>query len=86
MTAATRDIIGADALNKIKKGVRIVNCARGGLVDELALAAARRLTCLCGNQRPIIYCLLFDAVVATPHLGASNVEAQEKWLFRWPNR
>jgi D-3-phosphoglycerate dehydrogenase len=40
MTAATRNIIGADALNKTKQGVRIINCARGGLVDELALAAA----------------------------------------------
>jgi D-3-phosphoglycerate dehydrogenase len=40
MTTATRNIIGADALNKTKQGVRIINCARGGLVDELALAAA----------------------------------------------
>ena len=40
LTDSTRNIISADALNKMKKGVRIVNCARGGLVDELALLAA----------------------------------------------
>ena len=40
LTDATRNIISADALNKTKKGVRIINCARGGLVDELAFAAA----------------------------------------------
>ena len=40
LTDATRNIISADALNKTKKGVRIVNCARGGLVDELAMAPA----------------------------------------------
>ena len=39
LTDGTRNIISADALNKTKKGVRIVNCARGGLVDEMALAA-----------------------------------------------
>ena len=40
LTDSTRNIISADALNKMKKGVRIINCARGGLVDELALLAA----------------------------------------------
>ncbi|GIR96933.1 MAG: hypothetical protein CM15mP100_1530 [Alphaproteobacteria bacterium] len=40
LTDATRNIISADALNRTKKGVRIVNCARGGLVDENALLAA----------------------------------------------
>ena len=40
LTDATRNIISADAINKTKKGVRIINCARGGLVDERALAAA----------------------------------------------
>ena len=37
---STRNIISADALNKTKKGMRIINCARGGLVDELAFATA----------------------------------------------
>ena len=40
LTDATRNIVSADAPNKTKKGVRIINCARGGLVDELAMAAA----------------------------------------------
>lgn len=86
MTAATRNIIGADAFNKTKKGLRIINCARGGLVDELALAAALQTGHVAGAaldvfmQEPAIDNILFDfdAVVATPHLGASTVEAQEK--------
>jgi D-3-phosphoglycerate dehydrogenase len=86
MTAATRNIIGADALNKTKQGVRIINCARGGLVDELALAAALQTGHVAGAaldvfmQEPSTDNILFDfdAVVATPHLGASTVEAQEK--------
>ena len=86
MTAATRNIIGADALNKTKKGVRIINCARGGLVDELALAAALQTGHVAGAaldvfmQEPATDNVLFDfdAIVATPHLGASTVEAQEK--------
>ena len=86
MTAATRNIIGADALNKTKQGVRIINCARGGLVDELALAAALQTGHVAGAaldvfmQEPATDNILFDfdAVVATPHLGASTVEAQEK--------
>ena len=40
LTDATRNIVSADALNKTKRGARIINCARGGLVDELAIAAA----------------------------------------------
>ena len=86
MTAATRNIIGADALNKTKQGVRIINCARGGLVDELALTAALQTGHVAGAaldvfmQEPATDNILFDfdAVVATPHLGASTVEAQEK--------
>ena len=86
MTAATRNIIGADALNKTKKGVRIINCARGGLVDELALAAALQTGHVAGAaldvfmQEPATDNILFDfdAVIATPHLGASTIEAQEK--------
>src|SRR6201994_3710967 len=40
MTAETKNILSADAINKMKKGVRIINCARGGLIDEAALKAA----------------------------------------------
>ena len=86
LTDATRNIISADALNKTKKGVRIINCARGGLVDELALAAALDTGHVAGAaldvfiNEPATDNVLFgfDNVVATPHLGASTVEAQEK--------
>ena len=79
LTDATRNIISADTLNKTKKGVRIVNCARGGLVDELALAAALETGHVAGAaldvfvNEPATENVLFDFdnVVATPHLGAS---------------
>ncbi|MDA8723625.1 phosphoglycerate dehydrogenase [Alphaproteobacteria bacterium] len=86
LTDATRNIISADALNKTKNGVRIVNCARGGLVDELAMAAALKSGHVAGaafdvfEVEPATDNVLFgfDNVIATPHLGASTTEAQEK--------
>lgn len=86
LTDATRNIISADALNKTKKGVRIINCARGGLVDELAMAAALTSGHVAGaafdvfEVEPATDNVLFgfDNVIATPHLGASTTEAQEK--------
>lgn len=81
----TRNILDADALAKAKPGVRIVNCARGGLVDEAALKAAIDSGHVAGaaldvfTEEPAKESPLFgmDEVVATPHLGASTVEAQE---------
>ena len=86
LTEQTRNILSADALNKTKKGVRIVNCARGGLVDELALAAALSSGHVAGaaldvfESEPATDNPLFgmENVIATPHLGASTTEAQEK--------
>ncbi|MEC8805067.1 MAG: phosphoglycerate dehydrogenase [Pseudomonadota bacterium] len=86
LTDQTRNILSADALNRTKKGVRIVNCARGGLVDELALAAALANGHVAGaaldvfESEPARENPLFgmENVVATPHLGASTTEAQEK--------
>ena len=85
LTDATRNIVSADALNKTKKGVRIVNCARGGLVDELALAAALGTGHVAGAaldvfvNEPATENVLFefDNVVATPHLGASTLEPEK---------
>ncbi|MGC6518332.1 MAG: phosphoglycerate dehydrogenase [Candidatus Puniceispirillaceae bacterium] len=86
LTDGTRNIISADALQKTKKGVRIINCARGGLVDEVALAAALHSGHVAGaaldvfEKEPAHENILFEApnLIATPHLGASTVEAQEK--------
>jgi D-3-phosphoglycerate dehydrogenase len=85
LTAETRNIISADAINRMKKGVRIVNCARGGLIDEQALKAALDSGHVAGaaldvfEEEPAKSNVLFgnDNVVATPHLGASTSEAQE---------
>jgi D-3-phosphoglycerate dehydrogenase / 2-oxoglutarate reductase len=85
LTEKTRNIIDAAALAKAKKGVRIINCARGGLVDERALAAALKSGHVAGaafdvfEVEPAKESALFGLpnVICTPHLGASTGEAQE---------
>jgi D-3-phosphoglycerate dehydrogenase len=85
MTDKTRGIINAEAIAKMKKGVRIVNCARGGLVVEEDLAEALKSGQVAGagfdvfETEPATDSPLFGLpnVVCTPHLGASTTEAQE---------
>ncbi|KQZ02038.1 3-phosphoglycerate dehydrogenase [Pseudolabrys sp. Root1462] len=85
LTDKTRNILDATALNKTKKGVRIINCARGGLVDENALRAALDSGHVAGAAfdvfvtEPATENVLFGHpnVICTPHLGASTTEAQE---------
>ena len=85
-TPETLGLIGDEALHKVKPTVRIVNAARGGLVDEEALAAALKEGRVAGAgidvyaKEPCTDSPLFelDNVVVTPHLGASTDEAQEK--------
>jgi len=85
-TPETSNIINASALNKMKPGSMLINCARGGLVDELALGVALESRHLKGAAldvfeiEPARENPLFDMenVICTPHLGASTVEAQEK--------
>jgi len=82
---ATRNIINADAIAKMKDGVRIINCARGGLVDETALYDALKSGKVAGAafdvfvEEPAQNNPLFELpnFIATPHLGASTTEAQE---------
>jgi D-3-phosphoglycerate dehydrogenase len=85
LTAQTKNIISAQNIAKTKKGVRIINCARGGLVDEAALRAALDSGHVAGAafdvfvEEPATANPLFGHpnVVATPHLGAATSEAQE---------
>lgn len=82
----TRGLINADRIAKMKKGVRIINCARGGIVDEAALADALKSGHVAGAaldvfveepppaDHPLLKC---PNLVLTPHLGASTEEAQE---------
>ena len=85
LTDATRNLIDAKALSKTRKGVRIVNCARGGLVVEQDLKAALDSGQVAGAAldvfpvEPATENVLFGHphVVATPHLGAATSEAQE---------
>jgi D-3-phosphoglycerate dehydrogenase len=85
LTDKTKGIIDAAAIAKTKKGVRIINCARGGLVVEEDLAAALKSGHVAGAgidvfvEEPAEKNILFgfDNVVCTPHLGASTTEAQE---------
>jgi D-3-phosphoglycerate dehydrogenase len=85
-TPETVGLIGDEALRKVKPSVRIVNAARGGIVDEGALHAALKEGRVAGAgldvfaKEPCTDSPLFelDTVVATPHLGASTDEAQER--------
>src|SRR4051812_8001651 len=85
LTDSTRNILNKDSLAKCKKGVRIINCARGGLVNEADLKAALESGQVAGaafdvfEEEPAKTNILFgmEKVVATPHLGASTDEAQE---------
>ena len=85
LTDKTRNVIDAASIAKMKDGVRIINCARGGLVDEDALAAAIRSGKVAGAgvdvfvTEPAEASPLFGLpnVVCTPHLGAATTEAQE---------
>jgi D-3-phosphoglycerate dehydrogenase len=85
LTDKTRNIINAGAIKNMKKGVRIINCARGGLVDEAALYEALRSGQVAGaafdvfvtepaTENPLFH---LPNVVCTPHLGAATSEAQE---------
>jgi len=85
LTDKTKNIVDANALASMKKGVRIINCARGGLVDEEALRQALDSGQVAGAafdvfvEEPATANVLFGHpnVVCTPHLGASTTEAQE---------
>ena len=85
MTDQTANIINKDTLEKCKDGVRIVNCARGGLVDEKALKRFIEKGKVAGAAidvyeiEPAKESIFFDMeeVICTPHLGASTLEAQE---------
>ncbi|MDE8343625.1 MAG: phosphoglycerate dehydrogenase [Acidocella sp.] len=85
LTDATRNIVSREALAKCRKGVRIINCARGGLIDEAALAEAITSGQVGGaaldvfETEPATASPLFgmENVVCTPHLGAATNEAQE---------
>jgi D-3-phosphoglycerate dehydrogenase / 2-oxoglutarate reductase len=85
LTPQTTGMINADSIKKMKKGVRLVNCARGELVDEAALAEALKLGQVAGAgldvfvSEPLKNSPLqaLDNVVLTPHVGGSTNEAQE---------
>jgi D-3-phosphoglycerate dehydrogenase len=85
LTDQTRNILNRENLEKTKKGVRIINCARGGLVDEEALADLLKSGHVAGaafdvfSEEPATENPLFNLpnVVCTPHLGAATTEAQE---------
>jgi len=90
LTAETRGLIDREVLRKMKHGARLINCARGGLVDEDALyealidgsIAGAALDVFSEEPPPADHRLLqLEQVIATPHLGASTTEAQEGVAF-----
>ncbi|MDP7668655.1 MAG: phosphoglycerate dehydrogenase, partial [Rhodospirillales bacterium] len=86
LTDATRSLVDAQAIAKMKPGARIINCARGGLIVEADLksalesgqVAAAALDVYSAEPPKGNVLLGMESVVATPHLGASTTEAQEK--------
>lgn len=84
LTSDTKGLIGAKELGKMKPTARIINCARGGLVDEEALCKAVEAGKIAGAavdvfvKEPVTDSVLFksDKIIVTPHLGASTAEAQ----------
>jgi D-3-phosphoglycerate dehydrogenase len=85
LTPETHHLIDGEAIAQMKTGVRIVNCARGGIIDEAALAEALKTGKVAGaaldvfEQEPITSSPLFGLsnFICTPHLGAASEEAQE---------
>jgi len=85
LTEGTKNILNKDSIAKCKKGVRIINCARGGLINEADLKVALESGQVAGaaldvfEEEPAKSNPLFGManVVCTPHLGASTTEAQE---------
>ena len=85
-TPETAGLVGRDLLAKAKPGIRIVNTARGGIIDEEALAEAIRDGVVAGAALDVFATeppgdsplLALESVVVTPHLGASTEEAQDK--------
>jgi D-3-phosphoglycerate dehydrogenase len=86
LTDETRHLIGKPELSKLKRGVRLVNCARGGIYDEAALVEGLTSGVIAGvaldvfESEPCTESPLFDmpGVLVTPHLGASTEEAQSQ--------
>ncbi|MDR3077626.1 MAG: phosphoglycerate dehydrogenase [Planctomycetota bacterium] len=86
LTDQTRNLLSAGRLARLKRGARVVKCARGGLVDEAALAEAVGSGRLAAagldvfSREPMVSGPLFgvDGITLTPHLGASTEEAEER--------
>src|SRR6478672_4080891 len=86
LTSQTHHLLDAARLAKTKRGVRVINCARGGLIDEAALSAALRSGTVAAAALDVFETEPLPAdsplrdvpnLVLTPHLGASTAEAQE---------
>jgi D-3-phosphoglycerate dehydrogenase len=81
----TKHLVNAKSISTMKDGVRIINCARGGIIDEKALYDAIRCGKVAGAALDVFETeppfesplLMLDQVIVTPHLGASTVEAQQ---------
>lgn len=86
ITEETKQMLGQEEFKIVKKGLRIINCARGGIIDEEALCQAIKSGRIAGAGLDVFQqeppsgnpLLELEEVICTPHLGASTEEAQEK--------
>jgi len=84
LTSETKNLINRETINQMKEGVKIINCARGGIIDEEALAEAVKLGKVSGAALDVFEkeppfdspVLGLENIIVTPHLGASTEEAQ----------
>ena len=85
LTPETRNLINSETIRKMKNGVRIINCARGGIINEKDMYEALKSGRVAGaaldvfeKEPPEDFSLIgLDNVICTPHLGAATEEAQE---------
>jgi D-3-phosphoglycerate dehydrogenase len=85
LTPETKGVVNAETIAKMKDGVRIINCARGGIINEQDLYEALKIGKVAGAALDVFEkepptdnpLLTLDSVICTPHLGASTEEAQE---------
>ncbi|MCK7523184.1 MAG: NAD(P)-binding domain-containing protein [Ignavibacteriales bacterium] len=95
LSTETKHLISAESLNKCKNGVKIINCARGGIINESDLVDAvdsgkvsAAAIDVFETEPPDLSRRIFNhpKIICTPHLGASTGKHRKKWQYKLPNK